>query len=157
MTWYALVDTAQDADLHGLVKQSKHHDCLFSGDVPHVLAAASPHLVLADRRDPLMKAWQERGRAGNWGIFCESALNLDELRRHLKKFLNAELPDGTIALFRFYDPRVFNTYIQACTPEERAPWFKGVTQFLVEADDRIRHAYRLQNGVLFDGERAVTS
>ena len=156
MTWYALVDTAQDAELHGLVKQSKQHDCLFSGDVPNVLAAASPHLVVADRREPLMKAWQERGRAGNWGIFCESALDLDGLRRHFKKFLNAELPDGTVALFRFYDPRVFNTYIHACTPKEREPWFKGVSQFLVQADDGVRHTYRLQHGRLFDGQQAVT-
>ena len=157
MTWYALVDTAQDQDLHGLVKQSKQHGCLFSGKVPHALAAASPHLVLADKREPLMKAWQERGRAGNWGIFCESALKFDELRRHFKKFLNAQLPDGTIALFRFYDPRVFNTYICACTAEERAPWFKGVHRYLVQADDGVRHAYCLQDGQLFDGQRPVTA
>lgn len=157
MTWFALVDTAQDPELHGLVKQSKHQGCLFTGEVPHTLAAASPHLVLADRRDPLMKAWQERGRAGNWGIFCESPMKFDELRRHFKKFLNAQLPDGTIALFRFYDPRVFTTYISACTTDERTPWFKGVDQYLMEADDRVRHTYRLHQGHLFDGSSAVAS
>ena len=157
MTWVALVDTAQDAGLHGLVKQSRHQECLFSGSVPHALAAASPHLVLADRREPLMKEWQERGRASNWGIFCDSSMNFDELRRHFKKFLNAQLPDGTVALFRFYDPRVFTTYIRACTPAERAPWFKGVSQYLVEADDRVRHVYSLQEDQLFDGPNAVGS
>lgn len=157
MTWFALVDTAQDDALHVLVKQSKENDCLFSGEVPHALAAASPYLVLADRREPLMKAWAERGRSANWGIFCDTAMNLDELRRHFKKFLNAKLPDGTVALFRFYDPRVFNTYIHACTPDERAPWFKGVEQYLVEADDRVRHTYRLHGGQLYDGPTAVAS
>ena len=157
MTWFALVDAAQNDDLHDLVKQSSHHECLFSGDVPRVLAAASPYLVLADRRDALMNEWQKRGRAGNWGIFCESMMKFDELRRHFKKFLNAQLPDGTVALFRFYDPRVFNTYICACTPDEREPWFKGVSQYLVEADDRVRHTYRLHQGQLFDGQNVVTS
>ena len=155
MTWFALVDTAQDDALHGLVKQSKQHECLFSGDVPHALAAASPYLVRADRRDALMTEWQKRGRPGNWGIFCDSTLKLDDLKRHFKKFLNAKLPDGTVALFRFYDPRVFNTYICACTPEEREPWFKGVSQYLVEADDQVRHTYRLHDGALYDGQRPV--
>ena len=157
MTWYALVDTAQDTELHALVQQSKRHECLFSGDVPHVLAAASPHLVLADKRDALMKAWQERGRGGNWGIFCETDMDFAAVRRHFKKFLNAQLPDGTIALFRFYDPRVFNTYVSASTAEERAPLFNGVSRYLVQADDGVRHTYYLNRGALFDRDRPVGS
>jgi len=157
MSWFALVDTAQEAGLHDLVRQSKQYHCLFSGDVPNALAAASPYLVLADRREPLMRQWQERGRSANWGIFCDSDMELDELRRHFKKFLIAKLPDGTVAHFRFYDPRVFNIYIRASTPEERSPWFKRVSQYLVEADDRVRHAYRLRAGQLFDGSTPAAS
>jgi len=65
------------------------------------------------------------------------------------------LPDGTVALFRFYDPRVFNSYVAACTAEERSPWFKDVSRYLVQADDGVRHTYQLHEGQLFDGQRRV--
>jgi len=153
--WYALVDTAQDPSLFSLIKRCARQDCLFSGDLDPALAAASPHLVRLDEGSPLMAAWNSRGAGKNWGILCESAIEFDSLRRHFKKFLNARLPDGTIALFRFYDPRVFNTYIRACTPEELAPWFKGVRQYSVEGEGGVVHNYRLRGGRLHDGDRPV--
>jgi len=115
-----------------------------------MLAAASPYLVRIDEDSPLMAAWTDRGAGRNWGILCESAMEFASLRRHFKKFLNARLPDGTVALFRFYDPRVFNTYIRACTADEAAPWFNGVTRYSVEDEDGTVHEYRLRGGVLFD-------
>jgi Domain of unknown function (DUF4123) len=154
-TWYALVDTAQDRLLHPLVQSCAKAECLFSGNPDPVLAAASPHLVRLDDGSPLMAAWAERGGGRNWGILCESQVEFASLRRHFKKFLNARLPDGTIALFRFYDPRVFDTYIRACTPEERAPWFNGVLQYSVEGEGGIVHNFRMRQGRLCDGEAEV--
>jgi hypothetical protein len=153
--WYAVVDAAQDPSLYALVRRCGGQECLFSGDLAPVLAAASPHLVRLDEGSPLMGAWQERGGGKNWGILVESDLAFEPLRRHFKKFLNARLPDGTVALFRFYDPRVFNTYIRACTPGERAPWFNGVHQYSVEGEGGAVHNYRLRGGVLWDGEAAL--
>ena len=150
--WFALVDTAQDPKLHGLVQKSRTQQCLFSGDVHPTLAAASPHIALVDPKEPLIQIWQKHGAGRNWGIMCESDLDFATLRRHFKKFLTAKLPDGTVALFRFYDPRVFNTYIRACTPEERAPWFNGVKQYSVEGEGGAVHNYRLRGGRLFDGD-----
>lgn len=153
--WYALVDAARDPALFALVKRSRKQDCLFSGDLAPVLAAASPYLVVVDEKEPLLAAWKTDGAGKNWGILVESELAFDSLRRHFKKFLNARLPDGTIALFRFYDPRVFNTYIRACTAEERAPWFDGVRQYSVEGADGAFHNYRVRGGGLHDGDSAI--
>ena len=81
---------------------------------------------------------------------------IERLQRHFRRFLQAKLPDGMIVLFRFYDPRVFNTYIRAATPEERAPWFDGVEQFSVEgAGGTATHHYRLLDGGLFDGANRI--
>jgi Domain of unknown function (DUF4123) len=81
---------------------------------------------------------------------------MDRLHRHLRRFLQAKLPDGMIVLFRYYDPRVFNTYIRAATPQERAPWFEGVQQFSVEsAGGTAMHHYRLVEGGLFDGANRI--
>jgi hypothetical protein len=154
--WYAVLDLAQEPELFALVKRAPQHDCLFSGDVPLELASASPHLVRFDDAQALQTAWAERGRGKNWGILCESDLPPDALQRHFKKFLNAKLPDGTIALFRFYDPRVFNTYIRALTPEEAAPWFDGVLQYSVEGAAGQVHNYRLRRGRLFDGDEPIS-
>jgi hypothetical protein len=154
--WYALVDAAQSPDLFALIKRSRRQECLFSGDLPPMLAAASPYLVEVDAQGPLMAAWQEQGAGRNWGILVESEMAFAPLRRHFKKFLNARLPDGTIALFRFYDPRVFNTYIRACTAEERAPWFRDVRQYSVEGEGGTIHNYRLRGGTLYDGDAVLT-
>lgn len=153
--WFALIDTAQDSDLFGIVKRCRQQQCLFSGDVPPEMAAASPYLVRVDDRDPLMPAWQQRGVGRNWGLLCEARIDFDALRSHFRRFLQARLPDGTVALFRFYDPRVFNTYLPAATADEQARWFDGVKQYSVEGADGVIHSYRLIDGLLHDGEAAV--
>jgi hypothetical protein len=67
-----------------------------------------------------------------WGILLRSPLELDPLRRHLRKFLLAQLPDGEAVFFRFYDPRVWRTYWPSCTPEEQAKWLEGIDEFIAE-------------------------
>jgi hypothetical protein len=150
MTWYALIDCAQDERLIWLVRACRQRVCLFAGDISLELQAASPWLVQMDEADALPATWRDQGLGQNWGIMCESALPLMDLRRHFRRFLQAKLPDGTIALFRFYDPRVLTTYLQAATPEERAPWFACVEQFWVEAAG-VMHKYRLSEGGLVYG------
>lgn len=154
-SWFAVVDAAQHPSLLDLIKRATRQECLFSGDVPADLAAASPYLVEITDGIPLMDAWRDHGAGQNWGLMIESELSFDTLRRHLKKFLNAKLPDGTVALFRFYDPRVFNTYIRACSRDEFKPWFAGILQYSVEGADGVVHNYRLRQERLFDGEAAV--
>ena len=109
-----------------------------------------------DEREPLMATWQQYGAGQNWGLMFYSSLSLEVLQRHFRRFLQAKLPDGTIALFRFYDPRVFNTYIRAAEPGERAPWFDGVMQYSVEDENGTsRHQYRLISGQLLDGQQPL--
>lgn len=154
--WFALVDTARDSSLHGLVMQCKYQHCLIGGDVAPVLAATLPYIVRLQNDEPLAVAWREAGAGQSWGILLQSPQTLEQMRLHFKKFINAKLPDGTIALFRFYDPRVFRTYIRAATPEERAPWFKGVARYSVESAEAGRyHDFRLDGDHLYDGTVAV--
>lgn len=154
--WFAVIDTAQDSKLHGLVTRSRGHVCLFSGHLAPVLAAAAPWLVRLSPDEPLLDAWKSEGRGHNWGIMCRSGRTLGEMRKHFRQFLQAKLPDGRIALFRFYDPRVFNTYIRAATPDERRPWFEALELFAVEgATPETMHNYSLRGEVLYDSDTAV--
>ena len=154
--WFALIDTAQDDRLHSLVEQCADRTCLLSGDLAPVVAAAAPWLVAIDEGEPLVGVLREHGAGRNWGILLESDLLLDALRKHLRQFLQAQLPDGTIAMFRFYDPRVFATYLPSAPPEQQAAWFDGVRQFSVEAADG-QHNYRWRGGRLFDGDQPATA
>lgn len=131
--WFALIDTAQDRSLHALVTASAQSQCLISGALPKDLAAAAPYIVRVNTGDPLIEQWRSRGLGKNWGVMLESDSNIDYLRVHFKKFLNVRLPDGTVALFRFYDPRIFRTYMLSASPEEREPWFRGVIRYSVES------------------------
>jgi len=152
-TWYAIIDCAQDPRLIDLVRSCAEHLCLFKGrDLDPGLLAVAPWLVRIDPAEPLLPTWQQHGHALHWGVMALSERPIDELQRHFRRFLQAKLPDGTIALFRFYDPRVFNTYIRAATPEEREPWFSAVQQYSVEGEGgTAMHHYRLHEGGLYDG------
>lgn len=155
--WYAIIDGARDPRLADLVRGCADHLCLFKGrDLDPALLGVAPWLVRIDAAEPLLSTWQQHGHAASWGLMLLSASPTDDLRRHLRRFLQAKLPDGTIALFRFYDPRVFNTYIRAATPEERAPWFEAVQQFSVEGEGgTVMHHYRLVDGGLYDGNDRI--
>lgn len=151
--WFAIVDTARDPALHDLVTATPGHQCLIAGPLDHDLAAAMPYVVPLDDDAPLPRAWRSHGAGRSWGIMFRTTLRGDALRLHFKRFLQAKLPDGTIALFRFYDPRVFNTFIRAATPEERNPWFRDIAQFSVEgADGATIHHYNMRDGRLFDAD-----
>lgn len=157
-SWYAIIDGAQDPRLAGLARSCAAHICLFKGELAPNLAQASPWLVRVDEREALIPTWRQHGAGAHWGIMVYSALSLEALQRHFRRFLQARLPNGAIVLFRFYDPRVFNTFIRAAAPEERAPWFDGVSQYAIERDDAQAgglHQYRLHDGRLFDGGEAL--
>lgn len=129
---YGIVDTARDPRLYPLVVLSPHYDCLFAGELDEPLAEAAPYLVELTDDTPLKDIWRGEGWGQAWGILVRSSLELKDLRRHLRKFLLAQLPDGNTVLFRFYDPRVWRIYWPTCTEEEQAKWMKGVEEFVAE-------------------------
>jgi len=154
--WYAVIDGAQDDRLANLVKSSRDHACLFSGKLDPELETASPWIAAIDPAEALLPTWQAHGQGQHWGLMIEAQVALTDVRARLRRFLQAKLPDGMIVLFRFYDPRVFNTYIRAATPEERAPWFDGgIIQYAVEGEGGVTHQYRLSGGRLMDGNDVV--
>lgn len=133
--WYAIVDTAQDDRLYDYVQLCAEYQCLISGKVPYELAVALPYLVHLGEGEPLTEAWKREGAGKHWGITFESAASIDELRLHFKKLLNVRLPDGTVALFRFYDPRVFRNIVQAENEQTLSTWFLLVRRYSIEGDD----------------------
>ena len=155
-TLYAVIDTARDERLYDLVMRSSEQACLFAGAVAEPLDRAAPYLVNLNSQEPLFSAWRDAGRDQSWGIMLRSSLPLDAVRLHLKHFLVVRLPDGMVAQFRFYDPRVLVPYLLSCTPEELAPWFNGVSAFLAENREAGGfHEFALDGGRLADRSATV--
>jgi len=155
-TLYALIDAARDPGLYPLVMQASSQACLFGGGVAEPLNRAAPYLVDLRAQEPLFRAWRADGRGQAWGIMCRSAMPLDRLRRHFRHFLMARLPDGTVAQFRFYDPRVFIPFLPSCTTDELGLWFDGVSAYLAENQATgAFHEFTLRNGQLHDDMAAA--
>lgn len=64
-----------------------------------------------------------------WGIIALAEAELEELRRHFRRFLVVESPAGEPWYFRFYDPRVLPAFLGACRDDELADLFGPVHAF----------------------------
>ena len=148
-TLFGLIDAARDPQLYGLVVASPEHACLFGGPLKPPLERNAPYIAAVTPGTPLFSAWRDYGWGQSWGIYCRSALPMADVRRHLRQFLQAQLPDGRVVLFRFYDPRVWRTYLPTCQPEELQRWFAGIDEYGAEAPDGMGTVvYRFDGGAL---------
>jgi hypothetical protein len=86
-----------------------------------------PHAAFT--RAILAHGW---GRA--WGIWLICAAPLEEVRRHLRRFLRVRDESGRHLLFRYYDPVVLAMFLPTCTPAELRELYGPIDAFLVEAD-----------------------
>jgi hypothetical protein len=144
---FAIIDAARDDRLFDLITTAAH-TCLFAGSLAPELRRASPHLAELAPGSALAQAWNKEGRSQCWGITCRSSAELNFLARHFRQFVQAKLPDGKIALFRFYDPRVWRDYLPTCNEFELRQWFRNVDSFAADAGDGRTITYSLDDGKL---------
>lgn len=147
---YVIVDGARDKDIYpGLLRHSTENRCLFAGELSKDLAAAAPYLVRLKRNHPFTNWVIEQGWEDSWGIFLQSEMAINELRRHFRRFLKVEDEKGNSLYFRFYDPRVLRTYLPTCVEKELETVFGPVSRFFCEAEDPAKmHEFRLEKGKL---------
>lgn len=146
---FGIVDGARNPRLYDLAIASTEQTCLFAGELADPLARAAPYLCVLGPDDALFRAWRDEGWGRSWGITFRSAAALSALRRQFRKNLQAMLPDGTIGLFRFYDPRVWRTYLPTCQPDDLGTWFALVEEYQVESEDGLGSVrYRMGPGGL---------
>jgi len=135
---FALVDASRDDRVLELLRQSVQvYRSLYDGVEGETMAEAAPYLVAVPAGSNLRTALLNEGWGRRWLTLLRSPKPLLELRRHLRKFLMAELEgDEDPVYFRFYDPEVLRVYMQTCDAAERKPWFDGVVEaFYVEDPD----------------------
>lgn len=134
---YAIFDGASIERLPVVLWEHRpEHVCLFAGEVEPDLAEVAPYLVRLEAGSDFA-GWA----AGQWGrhsgVFFQAPATLPfiELRKHFRKFLRVQTPEGKSVYFRYYDPRVLRSYLPTCNPQELAMVFGPVTAYAAESAD----------------------
>jgi hypothetical protein len=130
---YAILDAARDIKILALLLQSKEeYQSLYEGVEGATLAQVAPYLVKLGRDSLLLGSLVLEGWGNSWGVYLSCASELQEIRRHLRHFLEVQLPDGKQVYFRFYDPRVLRVFLPTCTVDETNQFFGPIKHYLME-------------------------
>ena len=130
---YAILDAARDIKILALLMQSKEeHQSLYEGVQGAKLSQVAPYLVKLDKDSLMLGSLLLEGWGNNWGVYLTCTSDFPEVRRHLRHFLEVQLPDGKQVYFRFYDPRVLRVFLPTCTADEINQFFGPIKQYLME-------------------------
>lgn len=134
---YAVLDPARAPEIYPVMRAlAPDNQCLFGNLAPEV-SQVSPHVMALPEGGKLLTWWRAAGRGQAWGIACRTAIGLDGLRVHLKKFTRARLPDSSLVLFRFWDPRVLAIFMAHSTAAEQQRFF-GPIEAMYGEDEAAR-------------------
>jgi Domain of unknown function (DUF4123)/FHA domain len=146
---YAVLDAAREPEVLKVLVESKE-DCrsLYEGAQGAQLAHFAPYLVRLPKESPLLETLVEKGWGNSWGVYLTCASELQEVRQHLRRFLEAQLPEGKQVYFRFYDPRVLRVFLPTCTADEIKQFFGPIRQYLMEDEkpDKLLQFARTDKG-----------
>lgn len=116
MQTYAILDAAKLTNLPGLLERSGlEHRCLFKGDAFEKLRNVAPWIVrleegnaftcnLFTRSDAHWHLWDTEP-----GIYVRSRSILNDMWKHLRKFIRVQDEDGKWFYFRFWEPTFIET------------------------------------------------
>ena len=151
---YALVDCARDPEIYqALLEPALELRCLYSGDLPPVLAEAAPYIVEVAEGTAFASSFKEAW-GGSWGILVRSTADIDTLRKHFKKIQVVRAPGGKRLLFRFYDPRVMRLFLPTCDEEQLQEIFSDkVRELVMEDREGGALSFRVERGRLVQQAR----
>jgi pSer/pThr/pTyr-binding forkhead associated (FHA) protein len=131
---FAILDAARDERIRVLLRESiDEARSLYQGPKGDALWEVAPHLVRFHSDSRLLDRVVEEGWGEAWGITFSSSESPRELRRHLRRFLMVEREEsGEPLYFRYYDPRVWRTFLPMATVLQRSELFGPIDRFFAE-------------------------
>jgi hypothetical protein len=134
---YVILDGARDDTIHALTRaDAGPWMYLEDGIVEATYQVCAPRAIALEHRGASATAkLLASGWGHSWGIFVRTDHEFLTLRRHLRALSNVRLPNGRVAQFRFYDPRVLRGYLPTCTSDELALVFGPIREFVMEDED----------------------
>jgi len=132
--------------------------CLYAGPISPALEMAAPYLLQLEHDNQETRNLIELSWGNSWGVFLRSPTNLNNLRKHLRRFLIVHDPQGRRMAFRYYDPRILRGYLPTCNSEELRFVFGPVEYFWTEHRTDADHMLEFQRdgGKLVEKTRSLT-
>jgi hypothetical protein len=132
---YAVLDAARDSHVLALLRESyAEYKSLYDGKSAETLADCAPYLTQPATDPVLLESLVTEGWGKSWGVYLTCGLPLDEVRKHLRKFLMVQVEERSM-YFRYYDPRVLRMFLPTCTAVESREFFGPVDAYFVEGED----------------------
>lgn len=140
---FAIIDAACKEGLVAKLQSLKpEYYGFFRGKIAADLAAVSPYLVRLDFQHPFTRWLIKESWGEHWSIFGLSGVNITVLIKHLRMLFTVKTPSGKTSYFRYYDPRIINNFLPACTKQEVQNFMGPVHVFLAESEDaNLAHKY----------------
>jgi hypothetical protein len=133
---WTILDGARDQHIYGAVQGCYLENCcLYAGTLAPELQVVAPYLVKLEREDRFTRYVINHGWDNHWGILFRSDARLDELRRHLRRFLVVRDFRGQRLIFRYYDPRVMRAYLPTCLTQELDFVFGPVDSYVMAGEE----------------------
>lgn len=95
------------------------------------------YLTRVERNSAVASWLLADGWGAKWGIWLSLPANtqFDDLLSHLRELAQVRLPDGRIVYFRFYDPRVWRTFVPTCDAPQLKHLFSLPVVYGCESED----------------------
>lgn len=149
---YAILDGAANPGLlERLYDQSPEFDCLYRGELEADIAECAPYLARLEANTAFSEWATLEGFGLHWGIFALAECDLRTLRQHLRKLNMVYDPESNKPLlFRYYDPRVLNSFLPTCDAEQTEAFFGPVQTYFAETGNGFARFYRHEKRIITD-------
>ena len=133
---YVVLDSARDERVAELVREAVDPSrSLYEGPRGEALADVAPYLVQLRADSQLLDRLVAEGWGRSWGVFLDSRLRFELMRRHLRRFLVVEAePTDEQLYFRYYDPRVLRDFLPLATVRQLSALLADIDVVLLEDD-----------------------
>lgn len=134
---WGVFDAARSNEVYAeLVRSKLVFRSLYEGMEAARFIDIAPYLVRLDPEHAGIEGLLNSAEGESWAIFLSSQAPLEDVRRHLRKFVKVELEGRKNAVFfRFYDPRVFRDAVPCFEGEQLRRFFDLPDYYLCESED----------------------
>ncbi len=131
---YSVVDTCGASHVKSFIETLESDSTsLFYGKAKREFQDIAPYLIRLDKQS--LQWIQENVWDEPWGFVFGSQLEFESLRRHFRRFLLVEGPNGKELFFRFYDPRILRSFLKAASKEVVAQFLEPIRFLYVVTED----------------------
>jgi hypothetical protein len=146
---FAVLDGASVEGLRRkLYEMSPPYYCLFRGNLTPDVEEVAPYIIGLVPDAPFTEWVLGEGFGKHWGVFALSRNSLTEMRRHFRSLLTVHDETGKPMIFRYYDPRVMQSYLPTCNAGELKTFFGKVDKFFAEDGDRSMASFSIEENNL---------